>query len=212
MDEMEELSERCWEILMEMESFKLPGGRRRSGSGRRLGPGEGFRASLPPCGVGLGDTLQLPKEDLAVAMRAHFEHQRRVQFEGCVVELLEAIMAILPGSKWSCLLLRIVLQDALSEVTKFTRRYSTIERTNKEVSEMARKVMREFQEEVEEKGLKLSITETGKEGKSKMIASCGYLEEKLRQCSKEANRLGWTSGPESREREPKKKREGRTAG
>ena len=26
--------------------------------------------------------------------------------------------AILPGSRWSCLLLRIVLQDALSEVTK----------------------------------------------------------------------------------------------
>ena len=33
--------------------------------------------------------------------------------------------------------------------------------------------------------MKLSITEKGKEGKSKMIASCGYLEEKLRECSTE---------------------------
>ena len=47
----------------------------------------------------------------------YFEHQRRVQVEGCVAELLQTISAILPGSKWSCLLLRIVLQDALSEVT-----------------------------------------------------------------------------------------------
>ena len=28
------------------------------------------------------------------------------------------VTAFLPGSKWSCLLLRIALQDALSEVTK----------------------------------------------------------------------------------------------
>ena len=47
-----------------------------------------------------------------------FEHQRCVQFEGCAAEPLTTITAILPGSKWSCLLLRIVLQDALSEVTK----------------------------------------------------------------------------------------------
>ena len=47
----------------------------------------------------------------------HFEHQRSVQFEGCVAEPLRTITAILPGSKWSCLLLRVVLQGALSEVT-----------------------------------------------------------------------------------------------
>ena len=46
------------------------------------------------------------------------EHQRRAQFEGCAAEPLRTITAILPGSKWSCLLLRILLQDALSEVTK----------------------------------------------------------------------------------------------
>ena len=38
---------------------------------------------------------------------------------------------------------------------------------------------------MEKKGLKLSVTENGKEGKSKMIASCGFLEEELRQFSKE---------------------------
>ena len=48
----------------------------------------------------------------------YFEHQRRVQFEGCAAEPHETITAILPGSKWSCLLLRVVLQDALSGVTK----------------------------------------------------------------------------------------------
>ena len=34
-----------------------------------------------------------------------FEHQRRVQFERCAVEPLRTITAILPESKWSCLLL-----------------------------------------------------------------------------------------------------------
>ena len=47
-----------------------------------------------------------------------FEHHRRVQFEGWVAELLQTITAILPGSKWSCLPLRSVLQDASSEATK----------------------------------------------------------------------------------------------
>ena len=38
---------------------------------------------------------------------------------------------------------------------------------------------------MERTGLKLSVTENGKEGKSKMIASCGFLENELRQFSKE---------------------------
>ena len=48
----------------------------------------------------------------------YFEHKRNVQFIGCEAELLPTITAILLGSKWICLLLCIVLQDALSEVTK----------------------------------------------------------------------------------------------
>ena len=38
---------------------------------------------------------------------------------------------------------------------------------------------------MEKKGLKLSVTENGKECKSKVIASCGFLEEEFRQFSKE---------------------------
>ena len=56
---------------------------------------------------------------------------------------------------------------------------------NKEGAEMAKHVMEKSQEEVEKNGLKLSVTENGKEGTSKMIASCGFLEDELRQCSRE---------------------------
>ena len=75
-----------------------------------------------------------------------------MQFEGCVAEPLRTITAILPGSKWSCLFLRIVLQDALSEVTKFypplkLRVFvdditALLMEKNKEVAEMAKKVMK----------------------------------------------------------------------
>ena len=41
---------------------------------------------------------------------------------------------------------------------------------NKVVAEMTKKVMRRLREAVERKGVKLSVNENGKEGKSKMIA------------------------------------------
>ena len=47
----------------------------------------------------------------------YFDHQRRVQFEGCV-EPSYTIIPVLPVSMWTCLLQRIVLQDALNEVMK----------------------------------------------------------------------------------------------
>ena len=53
-----------------------------------------------------------------------------------------------------------------------------------EVAETAKKVTKKSKEEVERKGLKLSVTENGKEGTSKMIASCGFFEDELRQYSK----------------------------
>ena len=46
------------------------------------------------------------------------------------------------------------------------------------------KVLKKLKMEVEEKGLKVSIAEGGKEGESKAITSCKYLEEKLHECSK----------------------------
>ena len=56
---------------------------------------------------------------------------------------------------------------------------------NKVVAEMSKEGDEEFVEEVERKGLKLSVTEDGKEGKSKMIESFGFLENELRQFSRE---------------------------
>ena len=50
---------------------------------------------------------------------------------------------------------------------------------------MAKKVMKKLKEEVEKQGLKLSVTENDKEGKSKMIAFCGVLENELSQICKE---------------------------
>ena len=38
-------------------------------------------------------------------------------------------------------------------------------------------MMKKLMEEVEKKGLKLSVTENGKGGKIKMIASCGFLQD-----------------------------------
>ena len=56
---------------------------------------------------------------------------------------------------------------------------------NREVAEMAKKVMKKLKKEVERKGLQLSVTGDGKEGKSKMIALCGFLVDELRQYSRE---------------------------
>ena len=58
-----------------------------------------------------------PQRILRVLCR-YFQHQRKVIFQGCMADPLQTITAILSGSKWSGLLLRIVLQDALSEVVK----------------------------------------------------------------------------------------------
>ena len=85
-----------------------------------------------------------------------------MQIEGCVAEPFRTITAILPGSKWSCLLLRTVLQDALSEVTKiypplklrvFVGVITTLLlQKNNEVAEMAKKVMRKFKSRNWKKG------------------------------------------------------------
>ena len=74
---------------------------------------------------------------------------------------------------------------------------------NKDVAEMVKKVMKKLKEEVEKKGLKLSVTESGKEGRSKVIASCGFLENELSQFSKEEGVTladGVDSGVDSRTR------------
>ena len=68
--------------------------------------------------MGFGDACLFFSRKILRVLCGYFEHQRSAQFEGCVAEPLQTITAILLGSKWSCLLMRIVLQDALSEVTQ----------------------------------------------------------------------------------------------
>ena len=104
-----------WEILMEMERF----------NGRAKAADQGAlalvldqakaleRVSLPVVWA-WATHFRIPKEDFASAVGVLREHQ----FEGCAAEPLTTITAVLPGSKWSCLLVRIVLQDALNEVIK----------------------------------------------------------------------------------------------
>ena len=65
-----------------------------------------------------------------------------------------------------------------------TSRHSVNGRS-KEVAVMAKEVMKKLNEEVEKNGLKLPVTQNGKEGMSKMIASCGFVETELRQFSGE---------------------------
>ena len=64
------------------------------------------RVSLPVV-WGWATHFSFPPKILRVLCR-YFEHQRRVQFAGCVAEPLQTITIILPGAQWSCLLLRIV--------------------------------------------------------------------------------------------------------
>ena len=181
-----------WETLLEMERFTYHAGEGDQGAtALLLDFAKAFeRVSL--CGLGQGISTFTQKKTRVLCW--YFEHQRRVQFEGCVAEALQTITAILLGSKWSYLLLRIVLQDALSEVTKIFPPLKLrvfvdditafLKRRNKELVEMAKKVLKNSKKEVEEKGLKPSITEGGKEGKSKAITSCKYLEERFQHCSK----------------------------
>ena len=68
------------------------------------------------CGLGR-PKINFPRK-IWLVLCGYFEHQWRVQCERCVAGLLLSITAIRTGSKWSCLLLRIVLQDAVNEVVK----------------------------------------------------------------------------------------------
>ena len=104
-----------WEIQLEMERFN--GKAKEEGQGAVvLDLVKAFeRVSLPVVSA-WATHFSFPRKILRV-LCGYFEHQRRVQFEGCAAEPLQTTTA-LPGSKWSWLLLRIVLQDALSEVVK----------------------------------------------------------------------------------------------
>ena len=107
-----------WEILMEIKRFNCRAGEEDLGAvALVLDLAKAFeRASLRVVRA-WATHFGFPRKVLRV-LCADFEHQRRAQFEGCVAEPLRTITAIVPGSEWSCLFLRIVLQDAFSEVAK----------------------------------------------------------------------------------------------
>ena len=172
------------ETLLEMERFNCHAGEKDQGAVALVLDLAKLRPGQSPSGLGLGSEFQFSQEDFVGAMRVL----------RCVVEPLQTITAVLPGSKWSCFLSRIVLRDALSGVTNI---YPPLKLTvfvddlsappkkkNEELVELAERVWEKLTKEVEEKGSRLSITEGGKEGKRKMIASCRHLEEQLRECSK----------------------------
>ena len=131
--------------------IQLPGRRKISRRGSvGPGPGKSLRSGQSSSGVGVGNALVFSQEKHCGSY-CGFEHQR-VQFEVCVAEPLQAITAILPGSNWSCLSLCILLQDALSEVTKnypllklrvFVGDITAfMNGINKELGEMAEKVLK----------------------------------------------------------------------
>ena len=107
-----------WESLMELKRFS--GNAKEEDHGAValvLDLAKAFgRVSLPVVWA-WATHFSFPRKILRV-LCGYFEHQRRIRFEGCAAEPFRTITAILSGTKWSCLLLRIVLQDALSEVIK----------------------------------------------------------------------------------------------
>ena len=110
--------QKFWEILMEMERFEYRGGEEDLGAvALVLDLATAFERVSHLVVRAWATYFSFPRKILRV-LCGYFEHQRRVQFEGCAQSPFTTIAAILPGSKWSCLQLRIVLQDALSDVTK----------------------------------------------------------------------------------------------
>ena len=116
-------------------------------------------------GVGLDDAL-LPKEDFACALRVTLSTRGRVQFErvrsGATPDYHSSSSRVEME-----LLLRVVLQDAFGEVMKV---YPALKLKVFMDAFMEERNKESIRREVEEKGLKLSITEGGRERQSKVIA------------------------------------------
>ena len=65
------------------------------------------------------------------------------------------------------------LRVSVDDITSF------MEGRIKELPGIAEKVLKAMRLEVEEKSLKLSITEAGRDGKCNVVASCGCLEQQF---------------------------------
>ena len=108
-----------WEMLMQMEWFhesaKVEDQRAVA---LVLDLEKGIRASQLSCSLGLGDAFQLPPGSSCGCFAGISNTRVECSLKVVRQSHCKPFTAILPGFKWSCLLLRIVLQDALSEVTK----------------------------------------------------------------------------------------------
>ena len=71
----------------------------------------------------------------------------------------------------------MILKVLVDEITAFPSG------RNKDLAGIAGRVLKATSMEVGKKGPKLSITERGEEGDSKVVASCIYLEGKFQECS-----------------------------
>ena len=146
-----------WEVLKEMERFN--GNAKEEDQGAValvLDLAKAFER------VSLLDAPELLQEDPASAVRVFRVNSSKSRYGPSRV-------------KWSYLLLRIVLQDALIEVTKICPPLKLrvfldditvlLMEKNKVMVEMAKKVMKKLKRRGrEENGLKLSVTKDGREG------------------------------------------------
>ena len=107
------------------------------------------RVSLPR-GLGLGNAFQFPKKDFASASRLF-----RAPEEGTVRRMCGR--AVTDPARVQVGVLALA-QDALSEVVN-KKQPPLKKRQNEEFAEMAKKVMKKLKEEVEKKGLELSVSE-----------------------------------------------------
>ena len=88
------------------------------------------------------------------------------------------ITVFLPSSKWSRLLLRIVLQDALIEVVKNSSQRQKLRHfVDKELLETAEKVLKKLKRKVHKKCLMLSIIEEEKQERAWLLVFGGEVSE-----------------------------------
>ena len=93
-----------WEILLEVERFD---GKAKEGKQGAVALVPDLAKALERVGLPVvwawATHFRFPRKILRV-LCGYFEHQRRMQFGGCVAKPLKTIAAFLPGTKWSCLL------------------------------------------------------------------------------------------------------------
>ena len=102
--DLEEPQRTVWKVLMEMEKYRYRAGKEDQGAvALVLDLAKAFERVSFPVVWAWATHFSFRRKILRV-LCGYFEHQRRVQFQGCEAEPLRTITAILPGSKWSCLL------------------------------------------------------------------------------------------------------------